>query len=134
MRKSALLVTAYTCVSIIGTFKYVTLSAIGTLLAVANSSERPTSRRGRVDSNMSIATVWVGAIAAKEMSASGDAVRGGFMGKVASITSSATTRAKELLTDRNLGRVMGVAASVTVGTHTCKIESVRMQKAYQRKC
>lgn len=134
MRKSALLVTAYTCVSIVRTFKYVTLSAIGTLLAVANGSERPASRCSRVDSNVSIATVWVGAIAAKEMSASRDTVRSGFMGKVASITSSATTRSKEVLANSDLVRIVGVAAAITVCAHTCEKKSVRIRKAYQRKC
>lgn len=83
---------------------------------------------------MGIAAVWVGAIAAKKVSASRDTVRGSFMGKVASITSSTTASSKELLADGDLIRIVGVAAAVSVGAHTCEKQSVRIQMAYQRTC
>lgn len=119
MGKAALFVTAYTCVSIIRAFKYVTLSALSTLIAVANRSESPTCECSRVNSNVGIATVRVGAVAAKEVGASRDTVRGGLMGKVASIASSATARSKELLADGDLVRIVCVAAAVAVSAHTC---------------
>ena len=97
-----------------------TLSAFGTLLAVANGAKGPTGECSRINSNMGIAAVWVGAVAAKEVSASRDTMRGGFMGKVASITSSATASSEELLADGDLVRVMRVATAVSVGAHTCE--------------
>lgn len=134
MWKAALFVTAYTCVSVIRTFKYVTLSALSTLLAIANGAEGSTSGCSGVDRNVGIAAVWVGAVATKEVSASRDTVRGGFMGKVASITSSATASSKELLAHGDLVRIMRIAAAVSVGAHTCEKESVKIRKAYQRTC
>jgi hypothetical protein len=98
----------------------VPLSAFGSFFAVANASKCSTSRRCRVDSNVGIATVWVGAVTAKEVSASRDTMRGSFMGKVATVTSNATTRSKEVFADSDLVRIVRVAAAIAVGAHTCK--------------
>lgn len=132
MWKSALFVTADTCVSIIGTFKHVTLSAVSTLFAVANRAKGPTNRCRRIDSDVSIATVWVGAIATEEMSASRNTMRGGFMGEVASFTSNATASSEEIFADGGLVRIMRVVTAIAVGTHTYKQKSARIHKAYQR--
>ena len=108
------------------------LSALSTLLAVANASESPTRGCSRINSNVGIATVWVGAITTKEVSASRNTMRGSFMAQVASITSSAAAEAKEVFADGDLGRIMCVAAAVAVGAHTYDKKSVNIQKAYQR--
>jgi len=120
MGQAALFVTAYTCVSIIRTFKHVSLSAFGSFFTVANASKSPASGCCRVDSNVGIATVRVGAVTAKEMSASRDTMRGSFMRKVATITSNATTRSKEVFADSDLVRIVRIAAAVAVGAHACE--------------
>jgi hypothetical protein len=98
-------------------------SAFSSFLAVTNGSERPASGCSWADSNVGIATVWVGAIAAKEVSASRDTMRGGFMRKIASITSSATTRSKEVFADSDLARIVCVAAAIAMGAHTYRRKS-----------
>ena len=120
MRKATLLVTADTCVSIVGTFKHVTFSTLGTLLTITNGCKSATDWRSRIDGNVSIAAVWIGAIASKKMSAGRNTMRGGVMGKVARmITSRTAAMAEKLLANGDLVGVVNIAAAVTEGADTC---------------
>jgi hypothetical protein len=124
MRKSALFVTTCTCVSIIRALKHVALSALGALLAIANGCKRPANGRGRADSNVSIATIRICAVATKKVGASRDTMRDGFMGEIASITSSAPTVAEIVFADGDLVGIMRVAAAIAEGAHACEYKSV----------
>lgn len=122
MRKSTFLITTCTCVSIIRAFKYVTLSAFGTLLTVADAGKSPADGSAGVDSNVSIAAFLVGAIATEEMSTRGDTMGGGIMGKIAStVTCRASPVPQELFADSNLVGVVDVSAPVAVGAYACRM-------------
>ncbi len=76
--------------------------------------------RGRVDSDMGIAAMFVGTVTTDEMQASRDSLRGRLVGEIASIASGTNTFSQVVLANGNFFRVVDVSATGPSGTCTCQ--------------
>lgn len=74
--------------------------------------------RGRVDSDMGIAAMFVGTVTTGEMQASRDSLWSRLMGKIAGIAGGTDTFGQIVLADGNLFRVVDVSTTGSSGTCT----------------
>lgn len=94
------------------------LGAVRSVLAVAESSESMANRSRRVDPDVCIAALVVGAVAAQKMHACRDAVGRRLVRQVTTLTQSAIASQQMVFADGNLVRIMHVAALRSFGARS----------------
>ena len=116
MGETASLVSAKTFISIVRAFEYMTISAFSPFIAVTKARKCAANWRGRVNADVGISALLVRTVAAKEMHACWDAVWGGLMGKITTITKRAFAFEQVVLANGNLMRIMYEATMRAFGT------------------
>lgn len=95
-----------------------TMGACCTLFAISQECKVLANRCRKIDLNMGIAAIRLGAIIAEEMKTRRDAMRGWFMRKIAVLTGGAFTMPQVFLADCKLVDVVLEFASVAAGARS----------------